>query len=138
MKQTSPLIAVKFAIATALVLCTWSAVEMLWRIYGLGLTIEAELRFPPMAAEAISTRAAPLLRAASNAEPIYAIVQQQHVDLQKKHEFVIELAESARVTAVMGPACAALTFVLLCFAYHRVIRFVALEVPENSHAKNAA
>ena len=86
----------------------------------------------------MSTKAAPLLRAASNAEPIYAIVQAQHVELQQKHEFVIALAESARATASIGLTCASLAFILLTFAYHCVSRLAAFQAPGSSCGENAA
>lgn len=123
----SPLIPAKVAIALVLALCVLAAGEMAWRIYGLGLAIEAEVRFPPPSAEVMSTKAAPLLRAASNAEPIYTIVQTQNVELLQKHGFVIALAESARVTAAISFACTSLAFALLSFAYQRVARFAALQ-----------
>jgi hypothetical protein len=134
----SPLTPAKVAIALALALCALAATEMAWRIYGLGLAIEGELRFPPISAEAMSTKAAPLLRAASNAEPIYTIVQTQHVDLQQKHEFVVAVVESACVTASIGLACTSLAFVLLSFAYHRVSRLAAFQAPGSSREENAA
>ena len=138
MKHRSALSFVKAAIAVALIFSACTVVEMAWRIYGLGLAIDAEYRFPPLSAEAMSTKAAPLLRAATNADPIYSIVQSQHVELQQKHELIIDLADSARTTAVIGATCAATVFVLLMLCYHRVRQLIAHEAQGGSRAKNAA
>jgi len=138
MKRTSPLSAAKVAIAIALSLSVLAATEMIWRIYGLGLVINVERQFPPMSAEAMSEKAAPLLRAASNAEQIYKIVQTQHVELQRKHEFVVDLAESARVTAFIGLACSCVAVLLLSFAHHRVARACVVETTKISDASDSA
>jgi hypothetical protein len=138
MKHRSTLSFVRAAIAIALLLSAYTTVELAWRVYSLGLAINAESRFPPLSAEAMSTKAAPLLQAATNADPIYSIVQSQHVELYQKHEFIIDLAESARTTGVIGVTCGAVVLVLLMLCYYRVSQLVAHETREGSHAENTA
>jgi hypothetical protein len=128
----------KAAIALASVLCIITLTEMSWRVYGLGLAIESQVRFPPMTAEALSTKAAPLLRAATNSDPIYSIVQSQHVELQQKHEFFIAIAQSARATALFGAVCSALILMMLAFSYFVVSRLLASEPAPSPRGTNAA
>ena len=120
MKPASELLAVKIAIAVALTTSLLVAVEMSWRIYGLSLVLGVEHRFPPISAEAMATKAAPMLLAAINADPIYRIVQNQHVDLHKKHEFIIDVAESAQVTAYLGVVLSLFSIVALMLALYRI------------------
>jgi hypothetical protein len=67
----------------------------------------------PMSAEAVASKAAPLLRAASNAEPVYAIVQSQHVDLSTKHQLLSELSANWQAEATVALIAVIVLAVLL-------------------------
>jgi len=138
MVRSTHLLTFKVASAAALILCFVALVELSWRVYGLGLVIESQLRFPPMSAEAMSTKAAPLLRAATNADPIYSIVQSQHVDLQQQHDFIIAVADSARTSALIGATCAGLVLILLGLAYFAVVRHLVPDPEASSRGTDAA
>jgi len=84
--------ALKLVLAVALSACVLGAAELGWRVYSLWHLTELQRQLPPISAEAMAAKAAPLLRAASNAEPIYAIVQNQHVELSMKHGLLSELS----------------------------------------------
>ena len=133
-----PLLTFKVASAAALALTFVALVELSWRVYGLGLVLESQLRFPPLSAEAMSTKAAPLLRAATNANPIYSIVQSQHVDLQQQHDFISAVADSARTSALSGATGAGLVLLLLALAYYAVVRHLVPEPEASSRGKDAA
>jgi hypothetical protein len=118
---TSSFRAVKVALAAALSVSVLGAAELGWRVYALRHLAELQLQFPPMSAEAMATKAAPLLRAANNAEPVYAIVQNQHVELSMKHALVSDLSASWHAEA---SACLVAVIVLsglLAFAYRAVV-----------------
>lgn len=138
MLRSTPLLTFKVASAAAFALSFVALVELSWRVYGLGLVIESRLRFPPLSAEAMSAKAAPLLRGATNADPIYSIVQSQHVDLQQQHDFIIAVADSARTSALIGATCAVLVLLLLALAYHAVVRHPVPEPETSSRGNDAA
>jgi hypothetical protein len=112
--------AVKLVLALALTVCVLGACELGSRIYALSYFAELQRQSAPMSAEAVASKAAPLLRAASNAEPVYVIVQSQHVDLSTKHELLSELSANWQAEATVALIAVIVLAVLLVFAYWAV------------------
>jgi hypothetical protein len=112
--------AVKLLLALALSVCVLAAGELGSRVFALWHFAELQRQSAPMPAAAVASKAVPLLRAASNAEPIYAIVQSQHVELSMKHELLSELSISWQAEATVALIAVIVLAALLAFAYWAV------------------
>jgi hypothetical protein len=131
---TSPFFAAKLALALVLVVCTVAGVEFAWRVYALSQLSDFQRQNPPASAEAVATKAAPLLRAATNAEPLYAIVQSQHVELSTNHELMLGLVTSSQSNAALGLAAFVLVYLLVAFVYVAIVRYEKRNAPTQNAA----
>jgi hypothetical protein len=113
--------ALKLVLTVALSACVLGAGELGWRVYALWHLAELQRQLPPISAEAMATKAAPLLRAASNAEPIYAIVQNQHVELSMMHGLLSDLSANWHAEASAALVAVIVLFGLLALAYRWVV-----------------
>jgi len=82
------------AVLLAASLCTALLVEALWRVYTLGTLIESVKSMAPASAEEVSRKVAPMLAQATNVDPIFRVVQAQHVELGQTHGLLLEFAYS--------------------------------------------
>jgi len=91
-----------FALTIAFAASLFGALEMGWRMFAMGQFLELNANTAPLAAEQLSTVTAPMLRAATNADPLFRVIQSQHVELQQKHELLRELARTQWSSAFFG------------------------------------
>jgi hypothetical protein len=93
---------VRVVLAIAFVTSLFNALEMGWRMFAMERFLELQANAAPVTAEQLSTITAPMLRAATNADPLFAVVQSQHVELHQKHELLLELARTQWSSAYFG------------------------------------
>jgi hypothetical protein len=93
---------VRVVLAIAFVASLFNAAEMGWRMFAMERFLELQTSAAPIAAEQLSTITAPMLRAATNADPLFGVVQSQHVELHQKHDLLLELARTQWSSAYFG------------------------------------
>jgi hypothetical protein len=93
---------VRVVLAIAFVASFLNAAEMGWRMFAMERFLELQTNAAPMAAEQLSTVTAPMLRAATNADRLFGVVQSQHVELHQKHDLLLELARTQWSSAYFG------------------------------------
>ncbi len=100
---TPPLIpTVRIMLAVAFVASLFGATEMGWRMFAMERFLELQASATPLSAERLSTITAPMLRAATNADQLFRVIQSQHVELHQKHDLLLELARTQWSSAFFG------------------------------------
>jgi hypothetical protein len=107
---------IRVALSLAFILCFAVSLESGWKVFAMGKFLQFQAESPPISAEAMSSKAAPILRAATGADKLYGIVQDQHVQLRQQYELMNDLARDARSEAALSLAGAAVSMGLIWLA----------------------